>query len=133
MLGLGLDEAIVNRNAGGRANADVLRTLTALRAVSLIEGLDLDAEIVVMHHTDCGTSRFATDEHREFAASLHGVTTAEVEAKRLDDPSAAVAADGETLRASPLIPPAMRLTGLVYGVASGRVDHVVTSEGDQAA
>ncbi|GAA2153350.1 carbonic anhydrase [Kitasatospora kazusensis] len=124
VLGLRLDEAVVIRNEGGRVTPDVLRTLTTLATVALVENLDLDIEIVVMHHTDCGTSRLARPEHAALAAQIFGVGEDELDAKHLTDPVAAVRADLRTLRSTPLIPADMRLAGLVYDVETGTVDRV---------
>ncbi|MCZ4102164.1 MULTISPECIES: carbonic anhydrase [Streptomyces] len=124
VLGLRLDEAVVIRNEGGRVTPDVVRTLTTLATVALVENLDLDVEIVVMHHTDCGTSRLARPEHAALAAQIFGVSEDELDAKHLADPTAAVRADLQVLRHTPLIPADLRLTGLVYDVATGTVNRV---------
>ncbi|TWE16256.1 carbonic anhydrase [Kitasatospora atroaurantiaca] len=124
VLGLRLDEAVVIRNEGGRVTPDVLRTLTTLATVALVENLDLDIEIIVMHHTDCGTSRLARPEHAALAAQIFGVSEDELDAKHLTDPVAAVRADLHLLRNTPLIPTDMRLAGLVYDVETGTVDRV---------
>ena len=55
VLGLGLGEAHVLRNAGGRVTADVLRSLVVSVHVLGVR------TIVVMQHTQCGLAR-TTDE-----------------------------------------------------------------------
>ncbi|MDH6135848.1 carbonic anhydrase [Kitasatospora sp. MAA4] len=124
VLGLRLDEAVVIRNEGGRVTPDVLRTLTTLATVAMVENLALDVEIIVMHHTDCGTSRLAAPEHTALAARIFGIAEDELAAKHLTDPVAAVQADLELLRSAPSIPAGLRLTGLVYDVATGAVTQV---------
>lgn len=129
VLGLGLDEAIVIRNAGGRVNPDVVRTFLALATVAHIETLEVDPEVVVMHHTDCGTSRFATAEWDSLAAELLGVEAAEVAQHRLDNPWESVRVDVGLLRANPLVPAGIAITGMVYDVGTGRVEVVVPADG----
>jgi carbonic anhydrase len=125
IFGLDLDEAIVIRNAGGRVNPDVVRTLTALATVASIESLVVRVEVVVMHHTDCGTSRFATSDLVPFAADLLGVDPAEVARYRLDDPFESVRVDVDRLRNDPLVPPGTQIAGMVYNVGTGRAELVV--------
>ncbi|MGY4868235.1 carbonic anhydrase [Mycolicibacterium elephantis] len=130
VLGLQLDEAVVIRNAGGRVNADVIRTMAALATVAHIEALELDVEVIVMHHTDCGTSRFTTPELAPFAAELLGVQESEVGEHCLDDPREAVRVDVRRLSRDPLVPAGMPISGLVYDVGSGRAEVIVTARGE---
>lgn len=56
MLGLGLGEAHIIRNAGGVITDDMIRSLT-------ISQRKLDTrEVVLVHHTNCGLNTFTDDE-----------------------------------------------------------------------
>ena len=48
----------VIRNAGGRATADVVKSITALRTLADIKG------VFVVHHTDCGMTHMTEEEIR---------------------------------------------------------------------
>jgi carbonic anhydrase len=56
MLGLGLGDAHVIRNAGGAVTEDVIRSLMISQRLL---GTD---EIVLIHHTDCGMLTFRDDD-----------------------------------------------------------------------
>jgi carbonic anhydrase len=54
-----------------------------------------------------------------------GVTTDELDALEIDDPYKAVALDVAALRASPDVSAGYTVSGLVYDVATGKVEIVV--------
>src|SRR5687768_17315223 len=56
LLGLGLGEAHVIRNAGGVVTEDVIRSLVISQRLLGTE------EIVLIHHSDCGMLTFRDDE-----------------------------------------------------------------------
>ena len=53
------------------------------------------------------------------------IDTEELKAKAVTDPRAAIAVDVATLRATPALPSEWLVSGLLYDVATGRVDIVV--------
>ena len=61
IFGLGLGDALVIRNAGGRITPEVMRDLAILGvlAANMPGPSAMQPELVVMHHTDCGMSRLA--------------------------------------------------------------------------
>jgi carbonic anhydrase len=111
-LGLGLGDAHVIRNAGGRVTADVLRSL-ALSAHTL--GVDT---VVVMHHTGCYLS--GTSD-----AELRARTGADVDFHPIDDHVTALRHDVERLANTHFLAPVETIAGLLYDVETGAVDHVV--------
>ncbi len=72
LFGLGLGDALVIRNAGGRVTPAVMRDLGILgvlaAAVSQPETRAMRPELVVIHHTDCGMSRLANPAIRKQVA-----------------------------------------------------------------
>ena len=68
-LELGLGDAIVVRNAGGRVSPDVLTDLAYIGYLSArVNPAGARFEVAVIHHTDCGTHFLAdADFRRGFA------------------------------------------------------------------
>ncbi len=123
VLGLGLGEAAVVRNAGGRITPATLQTIAMMATVIAEEGESGGFEMIVMHHTDCGVSRLA--HHGDLLASYFGVPAGELPAKHVADPFAAVRADVDTLHANPILPDDLVVSGLVYDVKTGGVSVVI--------
>jgi carbonic anhydrase len=123
ILGLELGEAGVIRNVGGRITPATMQTLAMLAAVAAREGASGGWELVVLQHTDCGITRLS--DYTEVLAEYFGVAEAELPAKSVSDPRQAVAADVAELKGNPLLPAALVVSGLVYDVATGRLETVV--------
>jgi carbonic anhydrase len=99
-LGLGLGEAMVLRNPGGRVTPALVEDLLVLDQVARRRGASLaELELILMQHTDCGANSL-TDT----------------------DPYEGIRADIETLAASQTVPDSLSVTGLVYDTASGRLE-----------
>ncbi len=79
--------------------------------------------LIVLQHTDCGITRLAGDPDK--LAHYFQIQEGEVKTKAVMDPRAAVAIDVAELRAIPALPAAWLISGLVYDVATGRVEIVV--------
>ena len=130
VLGLRLGDAPVIRNAGGRVTPAVIEDIAflAFLAGQLFGGQLADDslfEVAVIHHTQCGTSFLADPGFRDQAAAATGVAAAALEAAAVADPHLTVKADVERLLGSPLIPPAVSVSGHVYDIATGRVTTTV--------
>ena len=129
-LGLKLGDAPVLRNAGGRVTQPIIEEIAYLAFLGQrMSGGQLPGdsrfEVVVIHHTQCGTSFLADPGFRREAAEATGVDEAALEASAVADPRATARADVERLLASPLLPPGMGVSGHVYDVETGRVTTVV--------
>ncbi len=85
----------------------------------------MQLELVVVHHTDCGTARLANPAIQQQAADRLGLTVDEIAAMAITDPATSVRADIERLRATPGTPDQLVVSGLVYDVADGTVTQVV--------
>jgi carbonic anhydrase len=77
----------------------------------------------VLQHTDCGITRLASNT--ELMADYFDITPAELPAKAIEDPRAAVASDVAMLRAIPTVPSAILVSGLVYDTETGLIEVVV--------
>jgi carbonic anhydrase len=119
-------EAAVYRNAGGRVNAALMETLGILGVVTEAAGgkIGPHSNLIVLHHTDCGVKQCRHHAPALLAQHL-GVAEGELEAKAVTDPYQSVAVDIAALRANPNIPGSYTVSGLVYDVATGRVESVV--------
>ena len=125
IFGLELGDAAIIRNVGGRVTPDVFDTLAMLRVVAKAGGGDLGASwnLIVLHHTDCGITRLT--QSPELLAKYFGVASAGLDALAINDPRASVAIDVAALKANPGLPAGFLVSGLVYDVATGRVETVV--------
>ncbi|MBV6822055.1 carbonic anhydrase [Pseudomonas sp. PD9R] len=126
VLQLAPGEAAVIRNVGGRVNPALLETMAILRTVSRVGGSEVGEgwNLILLHHTDCGIS--GCFHHAPDLLAKHmGVATEELARLEIDDPYKAVAIDVAALKANPNLPGGFTVTGLVYDVATGRIDTVV--------
>ena len=121
VFGLEAGDAHILRNAGGRVTDDVLRSL--LVSTHLLEV----RAIAVVHHTECGMTRYADTEIREAVREGSGTDPGNLEFYAIADPEAALRADVKRLTASALLPPETEVRGFVYDVRSGRLREVVAS------
>lgn len=127
IFGLEPGEAAVIRNVGGRVTQNVIQTMGILRAVSQANGGETGPgwNLVVLHHTDCGIK--CLSHAQEQLANYLAVDAAALDGLAINDPHAAVAIDVAALKAHPKLPGGFLVTGLVYDVATGKVETVVPS------
>jgi carbonic anhydrase len=120
-------EAAVIRNVGGRVNPALVETLGLLRVVSQSVGARPGAgtHLVLLQHTDCGIRHCKHNARGLLSRHLGVATEALDDALAVDDPYAAVAHDVAALKANPQLPAGFIVSGLVYDVATGRVETVV--------
>ena len=126
VLKLAPGEAAVIRNVGGRVNPALFETMATLGTVSRVGGAAVGQgwNLIVLHHTDCGIS--GCYHHAPALLAKHmGVSEDSLAALEIDDPYKAVGVDVAALKANPNLPGGFTVTGLVYDVATGRVDTVV--------
>lgn len=127
LLQLKPGEAVILRNIGGRITPTTLEELGMLGRVGQVAreapGGGGEYHLIVLQHTDCGITRLAGDP--AMLAHYFQVPEAALAAKAVLDPHAAVAADVALLRTIPALPAAWILSGLVYDVATGKIEVVV--------
>jgi carbonic anhydrase len=127
VLGIKPGEAVVMRNIGGRVTPGLLEELGLLgrigQVAETIPGNGEEFHLIVLHHTDCGSTRLVGDP--AMLAHYFQIPETEVAAKSVPDPRKAVAVDVAALRAIPALPDEWLISGLVYDVATGLVEVVV--------
>ena len=117
-LGLGLGDAHVIRNAGGRASDDAVRSLI------ISSRLLGTREFAVIHHTDCGMLTFSNDDLREKLAAETGADASGIDFLPFPDLEQSVRDDVATIEASPFIDDDIEVTGFVYDVKSGSLSRI---------
>jgi len=125
VLGLADGEALVVRNIGGRFTPATLQTMATLRVIAQAEGAAPGPgfNLIVLQHTDCGITRLGG--HPDLLATTLGIDEAEIPAKAVNDPRAAVAVDVAAIKDNPFLPADFIVSGLVYDVRSGLIETVV--------
>jgi carbonic anhydrase len=127
VLGILPGEAVVMRNIGGRVTPGLLEQMGLLGRIGEVAGEipggGGEFHLIVLHHTDCGMTRLADDP--AMLAQYFRVPEAELKTKAVSDPRAAVTADVALLRTIRGLPGTWLLSGLVYDVATGRVEIIV--------
>lgn len=127
VLGLEPGDAAVVRNAGGRVTERVLRDLAFIHA--LAEGaVPVDRplfEVVLVHHTGCGTGFLADEGFRGRHADRTGLDPDDLAQEAVTDPDRTVSFDVEQVRTSPWLSPRVTVSGWVYDLDSGLLRPVV--------
>jgi carbonic anhydrase len=125
VLGVQLGEAVVIRNIGGRVTPAAIRTLALLAAIARSSGVQpgVGWNLIVIHHTDCGITRLV-DYPDALAAEL-GTSPDALDRDSITDPRASLAVDLATLRANPVLPPGLIVSGMLYDTDTGRLETVV--------
>ncbi|MET9479267.1 carbonic anhydrase [Streptomyces sp. NPDC006638] len=123
VLGAAPGEIMAIRNVGGRVTPRTLDELFMLRNVAQAVGDDItgDWDLIVLQHTQCGITKI--DDRPELLAPYFDVAEDHLATTLVDDPYGAVARDVSVLRADERLGSA-RVSGLVYDVATGRVETV---------
>ena len=124
VLGVQLGEVAVIRNIGGRVTPDVIAEIALLVTLTKTLGGALGPgwDLIVLQHTDCGILRLQDPPDK--LADIFDIDPTSLSDKHVGDPRAAIEADTAALRASPHIPGAFRVSGMVYDVATGRIETV---------
>jgi carbonic anhydrase len=125
-LGVGMSDAMVVRNVGGRVTPEVINDVAfiAQLAETLLPGGPL-FEVAVIHHTQCGTGALADDNFRGRYAERIGVEESTLHEHAVLDPAATVTRDVDLLRSASAVPPHVTVSGHVYDVVTGLVQTVV--------
>jgi carbonic anhydrase len=127
VLGIKPGEAVVMRNIGGRVTPGLLEEFGLLGRIGevaeTIPGGGGEFHLIVLHHTDCGSTRLVGDP--ALLAHYFQIPEREVETKSVRDPRKSVAVDVAALRAISALPDEWLISGLVYDVATGLVEVVV--------
>ncbi len=121
IFGLELGDAAVMRNIGGRVTDEVIEHIAILWALVVVLAGGAALEVAIVHHSDCGASRFAIPQVRRRLGQAAGTGEAAIERLAITDPQASVAEDLDRLRAAPTLPDELVVAGYVYDVTDGQV------------
>jgi len=116
-FGLEIGDAHVIRNAGGRATED------AIRSMLISSWLLGTREVAVIHHTDCGMTKFTDEVLRDMIREQAGVEV-DMDFLSFPDPESSAREDVETIRATKGFPEGVAVSGHVYDVRTGRLRQV---------
>lgn len=125
-LGLGLSDAIVLRNAGGRVTPEVINDIAFIGQIA--ENVLPDGalfEVAVIHHNQCGTGALADDTFRGRYAQRIGAAEGSLLEHAVIDPVATVTHDVELVRRAPAISSRVTASGHVYDVTTGLVQTIL--------
>jgi carbonic anhydrase len=126
LLGLGIGEAHVLRNAGGVVTDDAIRSLT------LSQRLLGTREIILIHHTGCGLLGIADEEFADRLEAESGERP-NWSAEGFTDLDQDLRKGAARLRSSPFLPHRDSIRGFVYEVENGRLREVDLEAGAEAA
>ncbi|HWC85045.1 MAG TPA: carbonic anhydrase [Solirubrobacteraceae bacterium] len=125
-LGLGLSDAMVVRNVGGRVTPEVINDVAFIG--QLAENLLPDGplfEVAVIHHSQCGSGALVDDTFRRQYAQRIGAEDSALREHAVLDPAATVTRDVERLRSAPAISPRVTVSGHIYDVTTGLVETII--------
>jgi carbonic anhydrase len=127
-LGIGLGDAAVIRNAGGRVTDEVVREISFISQI--VEGVIPEGplfEVAVIHHTQCATGALADDDFRGRYAERIGADADSLRGTAVLDPEATARSDVEKLRSARSVSERVAISGHVYDVTTGLVRTVLTT------
>ncbi len=117
LLGIGVGDAHVIRNAGGVVTDDAIRSLTiSQRLLGTIS-------IMLIHHTDCGMLTFRDDDVKDSIEQDTGIRPA-FAMEAFPDLDGNIRQSIARIKASPFIPNKDDVRGFVYDCATGSLNEV---------
>ena len=117
LLGIGVGDAHVIRNAGGVVTDDAIRSLTiSQRLLGTIS-------IMLIHHTDCGMLTFRDDDVKDSIEQDTGIRPA-FAMEAFPDLDGDIRQSIARIKASPFIPNKDDVRGFVYDCATGSLNEV---------
>jgi carbonic anhydrase len=126
VLGLGLSDAMVVRNVGGRVTQEVINDVVfigQLTEAALADGPLF--EVAVIHHTQCGAGALSDEGFRRRYAERIGADESVLLEHAVLDPVATVMHDVELLRSADSVSSRIAVSGHVYDVVDGQVETVI--------
>jgi carbonic anhydrase len=119
MLGLGLGDAKIFRNPGGRITPQALEALVLGVHLLRVE------RILVVPHTRCAMASSTLAELRERVGASAGLDATWQPFNVVEDQQAALRDDVAKVRSHPLIPDTVKVGGFLYDVDTGLLDQLV--------
>jgi carbonic anhydrase len=125
-LGLGLSDAIVVRNVGGRVTPEVINDIAFIGQIAESALKDRPLfEVAVIHHTQCGAGALAHAPFRRDYARRIGAEESALRDHAVLDPTATVITDVQRLRSASAISSRITFSGHVYDVVTGLVQTIL--------
>ncbi len=122
-LGIEPGEVVVIRNLGGRVDDSVIESVAILDSLAKrFAGEEAAIEVAVIHHNDCGVSRFSNPQLQQALAQRIKREASEIQEMAIGDPHESASMDADRLNASPLLNPTVKATGYVYDVTTGSLE-----------
>jgi carbonic anhydrase len=128
-LGVGMGEAVVERNIGGRVTPAIIKDISYIGY--LVESKAPEGpwfEVAIIHHTDCGSGLLADNELRHGFAQRIGVDERTLADTPVLDPERTVRTDVERVLWAQEVPSQVLVSGHVYDVKTGLVSTVVDAK-----
>jgi carbonic anhydrase len=125
-LDLGLGDALVVRNVGGRVTPEVINDVAFIGQIA--ESALPDGplfEVAVIHHTQCGSAALSDEGFRRRYAERTGADESTLLDRAILDPVATVTSDVELIRSASAVSPRIAVSGHVYDVVTGLVETVI--------
>jgi carbonic anhydrase len=125
-LDLGLGDAMVVRNVGGRVTPEVINDVAFIGQIA--ENAIPDGplfEVAVIHHTQCGSAALSDESFRRSYADRIRADEATLADRAILDPVITVTSDVERLRSASAVSPRIAVSGHVYDVVTGLVETVI--------
>ena len=119
MLGLGLGDAKIFRNPGGRVTAQALEALVLGVHLLKVE------RVLVIPHTRCAMASSTLAELRERVGESAGLDATWQPFNVVEDQRAALRDDVAQVRSHPLIPDRIKVGGFLYDVDTGLLEQLV--------
>ncbi len=126
LLGVGLGDAIVLRNVGGRVDDAAIADIAFLSAIGEALGAQgPPLEVAVVHHTQCGAGFLADPAFRRGFADRTGLDEQDLAARAVTDPEVSVRGDVARLLTSPMTSSRIVVSGHVLHLETGLVETVL--------
>ena len=120
VLGLGMGDAHVIRNAGGAVTDDVIRSLV------VSQRLLGTTEVMLIHHTECGMLTFRSDDLAAALETEVGVRPS-FSFETFSSLEGDVRQSIRRVQVSPFVPHRDSVRGFVYDVTTGRLSEVTAA------
>ena len=118
LLGLGIGEAHIIRNAGGIATEDAIRSLIISHELLGTE------EFFVINHTDCGMLTLSDQHLQKKISEKYSSNASGIVFHSFDDLEENVKKQVDKIRNTPFLIDAASVTGFVYDVRTGRIKEI---------
>ena len=118
LLGLGIGEAHIIRNAGGIATDDAIRSLIISHELLGTE------EFIVINHTDCGMLTLSDQHLQKKISEKYSSNASGIVFHSFDDLEENVKKQVDKIRNTPFLIDAASVTGFVYDVRTGRIKEI---------